>query len=417
MGAIRTKLIGNFMSLSFQQGIAIIFPLLIFPYLLRVLGLSGFGVFTLIQTGIMYFDLLIAFGFNLTATQRIAKTYGNSNEQKSIITAVYYIKMLLFIASLLGILACSLFIPYLQQNIILILFASLYLLGNLLFPDWYFQGTQDMKICTLITLVSKVISFVLIVVLVKQQQDIGKAIFSLSAGNIVAGIVGFALLHNKVRWSFSLPDKAYVKALFTESSYVFVSIVLAPFYSSVNIFILQFFSTPLIVGSYSIAQKIFGAASMLITVANNTFFPHLTTLYTTSVMEYKKNIQKLLLTFSAAFLLFAVIQFSAAPFIITLLAGKNATEDLSYAILILRITSIALFFSPFVSFFFQQMIIQHQQKASVTNIVIAVVVNLITAAILSYYYAGIGMAVNICLITILIGFLNGRSVYKKLNYL
>lgn len=95
----KKRIVSNFMSLSFQQGITIIFPLLLFPYLLRVLGLAGFGVFTLIQTGIMYFDLLIAFGFSLTATQRIAKTYGNTTDQAKIAAAVYTIKLLLFVVA------------------------------------------------------------------------------------------------------------------------------------------------------------------------------------------------------------------------------------------------------------------------------------------------------------------------------
>ena len=125
----------NFMSLGFQQGIAIVFPLLIFPYLLRVLGISGFGVFSLIQTGIMYFDLLIAFGFGLTATQRIANAVNDIELQKKIIAAVYSIKLFLFTASLIAFLVCTFFTAYLQQNIFLILWAAAYLLGNLLFPD------------------------------------------------------------------------------------------------------------------------------------------------------------------------------------------------------------------------------------------------------------------------------------------
>ena len=172
MAENKRRLISNFMSLGFQQGIAIVFPLLIFPYLLRILGISGFGVFTLIQTGIMYFDLLIAFGFGLTATKRIATAKDDIALQKKIIAGVYFIQLLLFIASLIAILVCSLFIPYLQQNIMLLLLAALYLLGNLLFPDWYFRGIQQMKNCTLVTLISKLISFVLIIVLVRQQTDI-----------------------------------------------------------------------------------------------------------------------------------------------------------------------------------------------------------------------------------------------------
>ncbi len=417
MAENRKRLAANFMSLGFQQGIAIIFPLLIFPYLLRVLGISGFGVFTLVQTGIMYFDLLIAFGFGLTATQRIAVAKDNIEIQKKIITAVYYIKILLFAASLIPLLLCSLFIPYLQQNILLVLLAALYLLGNLLFPDWYFQGIQQMKNCTLITFISKTISFVLIIALVKQQNDMANAFFALAAGNIIAGITGFILLWRKIKINFKIPEKYFLAILFKESSYVFASIILAPFYSSVNIFILQFFASPLIVGSYSIAQKIFSAASMLTSVVNNTFFPHLSQLYATSTDAYRKSIRKLLLLLGSVFLLLAVVQFFGAPVIIQLLVGKNNGEDISCAVIILRIISFALFFSPFVSFFFQQMIIQGQQTASIKNIGIAVIVNLVTAAALSYWYGGIGMAINVCLVTVLICFLNAASVNKKTGLL
>ena len=406
---------GNFMSLGFQQGISIVFPLLVLPYLLRVLGISGFGVFTLIQTGILYVDLLITFGFNLTATHRIAKAVNDTRLQKEIITAVYFIKWALFIASIAAILLCVLFIPYLQQHILLILFAALYLAGNLLFPDWYFQGIQQMRNCTIVTLVSKLISLVLIILWVKHPEDIDLTFFALATGNLLAGFIGFGLLWNKIKPKFGLPDWVFMKQVFKESSYVFVSIILVPLYSSVNIFILQFFASPLIVGSYSVAQKIFNAASMITNVVSNTFFPHLSQLYGVSVQEYKTNINRLVVLLGGGFLILSVIQFFGASFIIELLAGKNKTEDISYAVTILKIISFALFFSPFVSFFFQQMIIQHQHKRSVTNILITVVVNLISATVLAYYFSGIGMAVNICVVTMLICFLNAQSVYKKIQ--
>lgn len=411
------RLIGNFMSLGFQRGIAIVFPLLVFPYLLRVLGFSGFGVFTLVQTGIMYFDLLIAFGFGLTATQRIAKTNGDVNQQQKIILSVYLVKLILFAASLCALLLSIVFIPYLRQNIFLLLFAALYLLGNLLFPDWYYQGIQKMKNCTFITLISKLISLVLIIVLVKGQNDIDKAFFALAAGNVLAGGIGFILLWKQAALKFYMPDKKFVLQLFKESSYVFASIILAPLYSSVNIFILQLFANPLIVGSYSVAQKIFSAAGMLTGVVNNTYFPHLSQLYASSPVNYKKEVKRLLKIIGLAFFTFSLIQFLFADDIMLLLAGKNSGEDIAYAVTILQIMSFALFFSPYVSFFFQQMIIQHQQKQAIFNIVIAIAVNLISAVILAYWYSGIGMAINGCLVVVLISFLNAYSVSNKIGWL
>ena len=118
---------------------------------------------------------------------------------------------------------------------------------------------------------------------------------------------------------------------------------------------------------------------------------------------------------ATVFFIMAILQYFLAPFIIRILAGKNAAEDISYAIILLRIMSVALFFAPFVSFFFQQMIIQHRHKQAVKNILITVVVNLVTATVLAYYWGGVGMSVNVCVVTLLICFLNRHSVYKNLQ--
>lgn len=272
-----------------------------------------------------------------------------------------------------------------------------------------------MKHCTLVTVISKLIALVLIILLVKTPADIDETFFALAVGNLVAGLTGFALLYSKLKFRFTIPEKTYLVQLFHESSYVFTSVMLAPFYSSVNIFILQFFAGPVVVGSYSVAQKIFGAASMLISVVNNTFFPYFSQLYASSLQAYQKSVLGVLKMIAAVFIILSVAQYILAPFIIALLAGKNAAEDIAYAILLLRIMSLALFFAPFVSFFFQQMVIQGQQKAAVKNIVLTIAVNLILAVLLAYKYSGAGMAVNVCLVNIFIAFLNARSANKKLN--
>ncbi len=107
------------------------------------------------------------------------------------------------------------------------------------------MGIQQMKNCTLVTLISRLTSLLLIIILVKQPSDIEKTFFALATGNVLAGLAGFFLLCIKIKFSFKIPEKDFVKKMVQESAYVFVSIILAPFYSSVNIFILQFFANPL----------------------------------------------------------------------------------------------------------------------------------------------------------------------------
>jgi len=154
---------------------------------------------------------------------------------------------------------------------------------------------------------------------------------------------------------------------------------------------------------------------MLANIINRTFYPHLSYLYSISLEAYKKNINKLLIIIAGVFFIGALIQFFGATFILKFLLGKNYGQDISYSVSVLKIMSVGLFFSPFVSFFFQLMIIQGQKKESFVNITVAVIINLITASIFTSLWAAKGLAVNLCLIVILMSFLNRRSFFKKLK--
>lgn len=417
MAEHKKRIIHNFISLSLVQGLSILFPLITFPYLLRVLGVQGFGLFTLIQTFVMYFDLLISFGFGLTATKYIARAMGNIGRTREIITSVYIIKLFLFAATIIVFLSACIFIPYLRQNFLLVIISFMYLMGNLLFPDWYFQGIQKMRNIAVVAFVSKFVSLIMIIVMVKSSSDIVYALLSVSIGNFVAGLMGFIILRRTVSLRIKIPRRAFIISLFKESAYVFASIILAPFYSSVNFFILQIFTNPLMVGYYAVAEKIFSAIAMLTNIANRTFYPHLTQLYTTSIQAYKKYIKNISLLFLGAFVCLAFIQFFSAEYIVRLISGHKQDTDISYAVEILRIMSIGLLFSPFVSFFFQLLIIQGQKNESIRNIFLVVVINLVSASFFAYFYSGKGMAVNLCMIVFLIALLNLISFNKKLRSL
>lgn len=66
-------LTANFASLTFLQVFGYVFPLLTYPYLARVIGSEGFGYIALASSIICYFQTVVDFGFNFTATRDIAK--------------------------------------------------------------------------------------------------------------------------------------------------------------------------------------------------------------------------------------------------------------------------------------------------------------------------------------------------------
>ena len=62
----------NFSYLSILQIFTIVFPLLTYPYLLRVVGLELYGVLVFAQTIISYVSLVINFGFNMSGARNVA---------------------------------------------------------------------------------------------------------------------------------------------------------------------------------------------------------------------------------------------------------------------------------------------------------------------------------------------------------
>ena len=62
--------LANFSYLSILQVFTILFPLLTYPYLLRVIGLELYGVIVFAQAIINYVSLVINFGFNMSGARK-----------------------------------------------------------------------------------------------------------------------------------------------------------------------------------------------------------------------------------------------------------------------------------------------------------------------------------------------------------
>ncbi|MEO5990335.1 MAG: oligosaccharide flippase family protein, partial [Ferruginibacter sp.] len=93
-------LISNFVSLSALQGINLVLPLLILPYLVRVLGMELYGLIAFSTAFVYYFQVITDYGFNLTATREISIHRKNSLKVSEIYNSVMIIKLVLLVLSL-----------------------------------------------------------------------------------------------------------------------------------------------------------------------------------------------------------------------------------------------------------------------------------------------------------------------------
>jgi PST family polysaccharide transporter len=143
-------------------------------------------------------------------------------------------------------------------------------IGQALFPVWFFQGIEKMKVITFINILAKVIFTVLVFFLIKTESDYFKVPIYNSLGFILSGLIGFVLSFKYIE--YKAPKIALIKQLLTDSSSLFVSNFATSMYTASNVFILGLFSGNVIAGVYSSMEK-------LILAVKNVYVPLYQALY------------------------------------------------------------------------------------------------------------------------------------------
>src|SRR5208283_4470848 len=106
-----SKVLHNVSSLSGLQVVTFFFPIIILPYLFRVIGPEKFGLIAFAQAFVQYFMILTDYGFNVTATKEISLCIENKTKVCNVISAVMTIKTVLAFMSLLILCVVIYFVP------------------------------------------------------------------------------------------------------------------------------------------------------------------------------------------------------------------------------------------------------------------------------------------------------------------
>ena len=134
----------NIIYLLSVQGGNYIFPLVTLPYLVRILEPTGYGIYGYSFAVVQYFILFIDYGFNYSAPKIISISRENTDSISKVFWNVTFIKI---IAASLGLLIIYLIseLNIIDYQIKFIILAYISVVGNLIYPVWFFQGLEKME--------------------------------------------------------------------------------------------------------------------------------------------------------------------------------------------------------------------------------------------------------------------------------
>lgn len=311
----------NAASLLLIQAANFLLPLVTFPYLVRVLGPANFGLLAFAFAIVAYGVLLVDYGFNLSASKRVAEVRDDRAKVAQIFWSVSSAKALLGLLAFAAMIVASLAVPQLAEMRMVLLAATPMILGSLLFPGWLFQGLERMSVTSAFTIGSQALVVPLTFWLVRDAGDTWLATLIRACAPAVAGLASLTWLyrHRLVEWQ--PPCWADTRRALAEGWHIFISTAAISVYTTSNQVLLGFLCGPLQVGYYAAADRVRTAAQGVSSVLSNAVYPRVSALMYTDRPAALALVRKLMVIQGGATFFGGCALWLVAPSIVSLLMG------------------------------------------------------------------------------------------------
>lgn len=268
-------MITNFISLVLLQGINYVLPLVTYPFLFRVLGVERWGLVSFGYAVILYFSMFTEFGFSLSATKYISENREDLSKVNTYLNSAMICRIILCLVSFLILLLLIFFVEkFKDQSVFYLLFFGV-VIGNTMFPLWFFQGMENMKYITVFNLAAKSLSFIPFFVFIKNPDDYIFVPVFYSLGYISAGIISLYFVYNTLQMKYFYTSRKQIWFCMKDSSTYFLSRLSVSLFTTSNLIFIGFVGGDVAAGYYSAAEKLYQAYNQMLTPFSGVLFPHI----------------------------------------------------------------------------------------------------------------------------------------------
>ncbi|MBQ6732068.1 MAG: flippase [Paludibacteraceae bacterium] len=379
------------------QGLTYVVPLLVLPYLMETLGPEKYGYIGFSVAAIQYMMLIVDFGFNQSATKRIALAKDNQEELNKIFSATVYAKLFLLTICFAIVVALS-FVPQFKVYSSTLYVMFLTVVGQAFLFVFLFQGLGQIKWISIINAIAKISILPFTFLIVKHEDDYLLAALIQSMVSVVAAVISLIMVYKK-HWVKLLPiNTALIKNEIKESFPLFISTAATSMYTALFAIILGYISNPYEVGIYTSSDRLIRALCyMLMVPVLQVFYPYISRLAVTNKEDAIQLFNKLLIFSFASMSIFSILTFFGGPYAISFL--REDFKDSGIILQIMSILPVAIGIGGVAGQFGLLAIGGQKEKIIFRNIyVIAAVVALISVTILSIYLGAEGAAIAIVIV-------------------
>ncbi|HAS57547.1 MAG TPA: flippase [Algoriphagus sp.] len=388
---IRNKSIQNFLFLGIIQSSNVLISIISMPLLIQSIGVDQFGLVNLALSVIVIMNVLVVYGFNLSAPREVAVSQQDKEALSHLVSNVFSGKIILAAIATILILVGAFGFNLFQEYQLILVFSSLLLFSEATLPLWFFQGMEKMKLVSIANIFSKLLFLMGIVLFIHRPEQSHWVNFMLGLFGLIINILlifyinrVFGIKIIKPEWSEIL--KSYIQnfLLFLSSATSFIS-------TNGGLIILSFFSVAETLGMYSLAERVVMVLRLFPALIIQAIFPNASKLYQADPVRFYKFLKNVYLRVLLAGIFISAGTHFAAPWIIQVLSRSDLQESVMYLKILAAVPFLACLNVGNVTLLLVADLKELLFKASWMMCVYMIIVS----AILTYYFGGIGLCFGI----------------------
>lgn len=395
----------NYFALLLIQGANFILPFITFPYLVRVLESEKYGLVMIAQSVAIFLTIIVDFGFNISATREVSNLRNDKKELSQYFWNVFFIKSLLLVASLLILLILVSNVTKFNEDPLVYFYSFGLVFGQAIFPTWFFQGIEKMRVITIINISAKAFFTFAIFFFILSPNDYLLVPILSGLGFIISGLLG--LIYSFKYISFQKPQIKQSIRIAKESFSLLVSNLAVSLYTSSNVLILGFFGGDVIAGVYASIEKLVIASKSIYIPLYQALFPNISK---KSPEEIFNLIKTIILPISLLGLFITCILIFQAKNILNLVFDDSLISNYYF---ILQIVGLIAFFSSLnmllVTLYFPAI---KKYNLRVKILVFSGLIHIVFAIVLAYFFKISGVAIS-AVLTELIILIYAFKFFKK----
>lgn len=324
---VNNRLLKNIFSLGWLQALNYIVPLVVLPIMIRSLGNYNFGRLSLCISIVNYCLIVVDFGLNMLVTKDVSENRDNNDILSKIFTKTILIKLFLAVVILVVVIVLAAYVEMISNNINVIFLLYFLVLGQSIFPVWFFAGMENLKFSLIVNTIGKLLYLVLMFLFVREPRDIYMAAIITSSIPFIIGITGVFYVTKKHNVSFLwVPIKDVV--LYAKNSFdLFMTNIFTSIYINLPMIVVAGFFGYNAAGSYATAEKIIGAFKNVFVPISQAIYPNITNHIKNDKNDAKLKIKSFLRLFIVIGVVISIVVYSCSDYMVYIVAGNKFNES------------------------------------------------------------------------------------------